>query len=424
MKLKSVTVTPVAFRDPPLLNAVGIHEPYALRSIIQLESDGGHIGLGESYGDATFLRLANDLQHRLIGLDPFNLNALRAKAQETLASHPSATETGFVLAPGTDPTKDFQKLYAAFEVAFLDLQARSLGRPLVDLLGGRVRDSVPFSAYLFFKYAHHVDADYPPDGWGEALTPPQIVTQAETMVRRHGFGSFKLKGGVLPPEQEIDCIRALARRFPGLPLRIDPNGNWSLATAIRMSPQLDGLLQYYEDPCPTLEDMAALHRATRLPLATNMVVTDMPQFRRNIALEACQVILSDHHYWGGLRETQALARMCDVFGLGLSMHSNSHLGISLMAMTHLAASVRLLSYACDTHYPWLAPGEDVITGGQVPFEAGAIRIPDKPGLGVDIDPDALERLHRQYVACTIRSRNDTAQMRKYQPDWTGAVPRF
>lgn len=424
MKLKSITVTPIAFRDPPLLNAIGIHEPYALRSIIELTSDTGHIGLGESYGDESFLRLAGALQPRLVGLSPFNLNELRARVQETLASHSVRSESAVLLAPGTDPTKNSQKLYAAFEVAFLDLQARYLGVPLVDLLGGRARDTVPFSAYLFFKYARHADADYPPDDWGEALAAPQIVAQAETMVRRHGFRSFKLKGGVLPPEQEVACVQALAQRFPGSPLRIDPNGNWSLATAIRMSEQLDGLLEYYEDPCPTLEDMAALHRATKLPLATNMVVTDMSQFRKNVSAEGCQVILSDHHYWGGLRETQALARMCEVFGLGLSMHSNSHLGISLMAMTHLAASVPLLSYACDTHYPWLAPGEEVIAGGQVPFDAGTIRPTDEPGLGVTIDHAALKRLHQQYVSCRIRSRDDTAQMRKYRPGWIGAVPRF
>jgi len=170
--------------------------------------------------------------------------------------------------------------------------------------------------------------------------------------------------------------------------------------------------------------MAELHRASGMPLATNMVVTDMAQFRKNVAANGCQIILSDHHYWGGLRETQLLARMCEVFGMGLSMHSNSHLGISLMAMSHLAASVPLLSYACDTHYPWLDPDEEVIRGGQLRFHDGAIVLGDAPGLGVDIDQDALRRLHEQFLECGIRSRNDAAQMRKYQPDWSGRVPRF
>ena len=424
MKLQSIKITPIAFRDPPLLNAAGIHEPYALRSIIELESDTGQIGLGESYGDASFLQLAMALQPRLVGLDPFNLNGLREHVLDTVRATRVDASSEFLLAPGTDPVKNVQKLYSAFEVALLDMQARHLGMPLVDLLGGRVRDRVPFSAYLFFKYAHHVDADYPADAWGETLNPQQLVAQAQTMVQRHGFGSFKLKGGVLPPEQEVDCIRALAQAFPGKPLRIDPNGNWSLPTAIAMGQQLSGLLEYYEDPCPTLADMAELHRVTGLPLATNMVVTDMAQFRENVSANGCQIILSDHHYWGGLRETQLLARMCEVFGLGLSMHSNSHLGISLLAMAHLAASVPLLSYACDTHYPWLDPGEEVLQGGQLKFHAGALVLGDAPGLGVHIDQAALARLHHQYQVCGIRSRNDAAQMRKYQPGWSGKAPRF
>lgn len=424
MKLKTIRITPIAFKDPPLLNAAGIHEPYALRTIIELESDSGHIGLGETYGDAPVLDLLQALAPDLAGLDPFDLNGLRRRAMDVVARTRTRAGAAFTLAPGTDPAKNVQKLYSAFEVAFLDMQARYLGLPLVELLGGRARDAVPFSAYLFFKYARHIDGRYPDDAWGEALTPDQLVAQAQTMIDRHGFKSIKLKAGVLPPDQEVASIRALAGRFPGVPLRIDPNGNWSLPTAIAMGRQLEGLLEYYEDPCPTLADMAALHQATGMPLATNMVVTDLAQFRANITAHGCQIILSDHHYWGGLRDTQLLARMCETFGLGLSMHSNSHLGISLMAMAHVAASVPLLSYACDTHYPWLDPDEEVIVGGQLRFQDGAIVPGDAPGLGVEIDQDALARLHRQYLDCGIRSRNDAAQMRKYQPGWTGEAPRF
>jgi len=424
MRLRSVKITPIAFKDPPLLNAAGIHEPYALRTIIELESDTGHIGLGETYGDAPVLELLEALVPLLDGMDPFDLNGLRRRAQEVVRQTRVSTGAAFTLAPGTDPAKNVQKLYSAFEVAFLDLQARYLGMPLVDLLGGRARDTVPFSAYLFFKYARHVDARYPDDAWGEAVTPAQLVAQADTMIARHGFKSIKLKAGVLPPEEEVACIQALARRFPGMPLRIDPNGNWSLDTAIRMGKQLDGLLEYYEDPCPTLADMAALHKATGMPLATNMVVTDLAQFRENTVANGCQIILSDHHYWGGLRDTQLLARMCETFGLGLSMHSNSHLGISLLAMAHVAGSVPLLSYACDTHYPWLDPDEEVIVGGQLSFQDGAITLGDAPGLGLEIDQAALARLHQQYLDCGIRSRNDAAQMRKYQPGWSGRAPRF
>lgn len=426
MKLKTIKITPIAFRDPPLLNAAGIHEPFALRTIIELESDTGHIGLGETYGDAPVIELLEALRPTLVGLDPFDLNGLRARVHQVVASTRISGNTAYLLAPGTDPRKNVQKLYSALEVALLDMQARYLGIPLATLLGGAVRQTVPFSAYLFFKYARHIDATdrYPEDPWGETLTPAQLVDQAQTMIDRYGFQSIKLKGGVLEPDLEVECIKALRARFPGMPLRIDPNGNWSLQTALEMGKKLEGDLEYYEDPSPTMEDLAELHRASGLPLATNMVVTDLEQFRKNVHVGGVQIILSDHHYWGGLRDTQLLARMCEVFGLGLSMHSNSHLGISLMAMTHLAASVPTLSYACDTHYPWLADDEEILIGGRVPFEDGSVRVTDAPGLGVEVDQEVLGRLHRQYQTCGIRARDDSAQMRKYQPDWSGKAPRF
>lgn len=170
--------------------------------------------------------------------------------------------------------------------------------------------------------------------------------------------------------------------------------------------------------------MAEVHRATGMKLATNMVVTDLAQFERNVHLNAAQIILSDHHYWGGLRETQLLARMCETFGLGLSMHSNSHLGISLLAMTHLAASVPRLCYACDTHYPWQDADEEVLVGGKIPIRNGCVAIADAPGLGVEIDQDTLAKLHDQYLRCGIQNRNDTIQMKKYYPDWNDKQPRF
>ncbi|KAF1021292.1 MAG: Glucarate dehydratase [Paracidovorax wautersii] len=424
MKVQHIRVTPIAFKDAPLLNASGIHEPYALRSIIEIESDTGHIGLGESYGDAPVLSVLQAMAETLVGLDPFDLNGLRARVKATVARLPRA-QAGAELAPGSHPSKQVANAYSAFEVAFLDLQARFLGMPLVNLLGGAVRQEVPFSAYLVFKYAQHIDSPYPPDRWGEALSAEQIVAQARRIIDENGFKSIKLKAGALEPEHEVACIRALKQAFPDAPLRIDPNGNWSLETAVRMAGLLDGCLEYYEDPTPGLDGMAELHRRTGLPLATNMVVTDFDEFRRSVAQNSVQIVLSDHHYWGGLRDTQALARLCDTFGVGISMHSNSHLGISLMAMTHVAASVTNLGYACDTHYPWQEADEEVIVGGKLPIVDGNVRIDfSKPGLGVEIDPAQLAKLHAQFLAIDIRSRDDARQMRKYQPDWQTRKPRF
>jgi glucarate dehydratase len=423
MKIRSVRVTPIAFRDPPLLNASGIHEPYALRSIIEVESDAGIIGLGESYGDAPVLAALEALREPLVGLSIFDLNGLDARVRAVLSTLPPPA-AGAELAPGSHPSKQIANSYSAFEVALLDLQARTIGVPLVELLGGAVRKEVPFSAYLFFKYATHIDDCYAPDSWGEAIDPAGIVAQAKRMINAHGFESIKLKAGALEPEVECASIVALSEAFPGLPLRIDPNGNWSLETAVNCADQLYEMLEYYEDPVPGLQGMADLHRRTGLPLATNMVVTDFDELRQSLSLNSVQIVLSDHHYWGGLRRTQLLAQMCEVFGLGLSMHSNSHLGISLMAMTHLAAATPRLGYACDTHYPWVEEEDEVIVGGKVPIVGGCVAISDAPGLGVELDRDRLATLHAVYQKIDIRSRDDARQMRKYQPDWSTKKPRF
>jgi glucarate dehydratase len=423
MKIVAVRVTPIAISDPPLLNASGVHEPYALRSIIEVETDNGLIGLSETYGDKPVLDALLRVKDRLIGLSPFDLNGLWR--QVASSAGPSETGTHAIeldLAPGSQQNKAGHKTFGAFEVALLDLQARSLGIPVHELLGGAVRRQVPFSAYLFFKFASDVDPSYRPDTWGEALSGDQIVAQARTMIDRYGFGSIKLKAGALAPEHEVECLKALKRAFPNHPLRIDPNANWSLDTAIRMAKHLQGDLEYYEDPTPGLEGMAELHKATGLPLATNMVVTNMEEFRRNVTLNGVQILLSDHHYWGGLRATQSLAVMCETFGLGLSMHSNSHLGISLMAMSHLAAAVPNLTYACDTHYPW--QDDEVIKGGKIAIENGCVTLTDAPGLGVELDRDALAALHEQYLRCGITQRDDVAQMRKFRPDWTRKKPRY
>jgi glucarate dehydratase len=303
-----------------------------------------------------------------------------------------------------------------------DLQGQIVNAPIVDLLGGAVRSSVAYSAYLFFKYAEHHGRPYEPDAWGEGISPDQIVAQAKRMIALYGFQSIKLKGGVFEPKHEIACMQALHRAFPGMPLRLDPNANWSLATSIAAAPELDEVLEYYEDPCPGLEGMAELARHTKLPLATNMVVTSMEEFRRNVHTNSVKVVLSDHHYWGGLRATQHLAHMCRLWDLGLSMHSNSHLGISLMAMTHVAAAVPNLTYACDTHYPW--QDEDVVVGGRIAFTEGAVRVPTAPGLGVQLDREQLAKLHEQYLACGIRNRDDRRQMQKYDPSFTGVTPRY
>lgn len=421
MKIKHVRVTPIAISDPPLLNAAGIHEPWGLRSIIEVEGENGQVGLGETYGDAPVLNLLQKVAPHLMGLSAFDTHALLCNVREQ-ALVKTSTHVEMELAPGSLGSNLISSAYSAFEVAFLDLQARTVGIPLVELLGGKVRDKVPYSAYLFYKWDASVDPEYSPDPFGEAVNPAQIVRQAKQMIDEYGFESIKLKAGVFDPLEEAEAMLALKQAFPNHQLRIDPNSNWSMETSLKVAEKLAGCLEYYEDPTPTLEGMAELHRKTGLPLATNMVVTNWDELKRSLELGSVQILLSDHHYWGGLRATQALAKTCQVFGLGLSMHSNSHLGISLMAMTHLAASVEHLTYACDTHYPWQQ--DEVLVGGKIPITQGCVHLNDAPGLGIFIDQAQLAKLHQNFLKCRIRTRNDVAQMQRYKPDWKQVKPRF
>ncbi len=419
-RIVAARVTPIAFRDPPLLNVAGVHEPWALRSIIEVETADGRVGLGESYGDLETLHNLANIAPQLMGLDPFDLNALTRVVYGLVGDNP---DTGATFPPAGDKAR--ASALAAFEVAFLDLQGQILNHPLYQVLGGAVRPHVAYSAYLFYKFAKHKeDPGYPTDNWGEVLTPEQLVQQARRMIDTYGFGSIKLKAGVLAPEEEIAGLQALRAAFPGYPLRIDPNGGWSVETTRRIMPLLaaEGLLEYLEDPVGTLEEMGEVAKFSPMPLATNMVTIAFGHIPKTVQLDAVQVILSDHHYWGGLRSTQHLATICRTFGMGISMHSNSHMGISLAAMTHVGVTLPNLTYACDTHYPWQE--DEVIEGGKLTIKDGVLAPPPGAGLGVKLDRHALTRLHQNYLDCGIRKRDDAKEMRKHQPDFNPQRPRF
>jgi glucarate dehydratase len=413
-----ITVTPIAVQDPPLLNSVGVHEPYALRAILQVHTDDGLVGLSEAYGDDPTLDRLRRAAPALTGLSIWDLNGLNHRVAVALGEVTPDSHTELAGAPNVG--KAIGSTVSAFEVALFDLQGKATGLRVCDLLGGPVRDAVPFSAYLFYKWAAHPGQE--PDGFGEALDPDGIVAQARALVDRYGFGSLKLKGGVFAPDEEIAAVRALRAAFPGHPLRLDPNANWTVPTSHRVAEELTGVLEYLEDPTDGIPGMAEVAARTELPLATNMCVTSFDDIPESVALDAVRIILSDHHFWGGLRATQKLAGICDTFGLGLSMHSNTHLGISLAAMTHLAAAIPNLTYACDTHSVWQV--EEVIEPGAIAIRDGVAAVPDGPGLGVTLDEDALAKLHEQYLSCGIRRRDDVGYMRTVYPDWTGARPRF
>jgi glucarate dehydratase len=406
VKVRSVTVTPIAFPDPPLLNASGVHQPWALRTIVEVDCGDGLVGLGETYGDAPHLELVRRVAPRLVGLDPFDTNGLSRTVHAATEGVDAPDRHG--LTGPSSAEKTALRVLSPFEVAFLDLQGRIAGRPVVDLLGGKVRDSVPFSAYLFYKWAGE-------DPYGEAVTPEGIVAQARRLIERYGFRSIKLKGGVFPPDEEVAAVRALREAFPGYPLRLDPNAVWTVPTSIKVAQQTEGLLEYLEDPTRGQANMAAVARESPMPLATNMCVVKPEDIAPAFENRAVSIVLSDHHYWGGLRRSSELAAICRTWGVGVSMHSNSHLGISLAAMTHLGGALPELTYAADTHTPWQL-GVDVLES-PLSIVDGSVAVPSTPGLGISLDRDMLARLAENYLTCGVRERDDTGYIRKFQPGW-------
>jgi glucarate dehydratase len=428
MKIVDMRVTPIAIADPPLFSSFGLHAPYALRTVVELVSEDGLTGAAETHGGELMAVNLERARDQVIGRDAYDL----ARLWRDLDHLYREDQVGPSAIPGNAARNIAPRVFGAFEVASLDLIGKAVGRPVCDLIGGRTRDDVPFSAYLFYKLAGGggVGEDEREDRWGPAPDAAGLVAQAQAMIAAYGFGSIKLKGGVLPPEQEIEAILALRDALgPEVPLRIDPNCIWSVETSIRIGRELAGALEYLEDPTKGLPGMAAVRRGLlaegiETPVATNEV-THADELADLVRLDAAQVLLIDHHWWGGLRLSRQIGRVCEVFGVGLSMHSNSHLGLSLLAMTHLAAATPNLTYACDTHYPWQYEADEILEGGRVPIVDGRVRVPNAPGLGAELNRDALARGRERYERCGFRARDDVSEMRKrVDPAWERMMPRW
>jgi glucarate dehydratase len=428
MRITEMHITPIALGDPPLLNAAGLHAPYALRTVVELVTDNGLTGLAEVPGSAAVDEVLHAARGTVIGADPLNWHALKAALGEHLKPESSK-------ARGDAPwdQRKIVQVYSAIDVACLDIASKAFGVPAATLLGGVVRDRVPYSAYLFYKYEGAggelaFDTDPNATGWAAArqraaLDPDGIVAQAEAMVAEFGFKSIKLKGGVFEPTQEVAALKALRAAFgPDVPIRHDPNALWTAETSIKWGKELEGVLEYFEDPTRGQENMAAVRKAVKLPLATNMCTTSFDDLPGSVRLESEDIILTDHHYWGGLHASMELAAFCRTFGRGVSMHSNNHAGISLAAMTHLGAAMPNLSYALDTHYPW--QWEEIIVGGRMKIEDGCVALPAGPGLGVELDRAALARARENYLRCGLKERNDEPEMQKKVPDWKFKATRW
>ena len=414
LTITGLSITPIALPDPPLLNVGGCHGPYFLRNIVELRTDGGIVGIGETHGGESVTRALESARKVVIGQNAF---AYRNFARELQSLNMSC--------------------YAGIELACLDACGRATGRRLCELVGGPVRDPVEFAAYLFYRYAadhpvilsdpHVVDSrgrgDRALDSWGEVRTPEAMADMAARFRDRWGFRVFKLKGGVLVPELEAETLKAMAARLgPGALLRIDPNGRWKTATAIRIGNQIKQLpMEYYEDPVQGQAAMAEVRRETGLKMSTNMCVTSFAHIPEALKLKPIDVLLCDHHYFGGFAGCLALGPICKPAGWTISQHSNNHAGVTMAAMIHLAASIPELTMASDTHYPWLIEGTDIIEGPKLAIQGGAMAIPAGPGLGVTLDHDKLARAHETYVKCGMRGRDDRALMRRLEPGWKGEL---
>jgi glucarate dehydratase len=404
LRITGLKVVPIALPDPPLLASSGCHGPYFLRHIVVLETDAGITGVGETHGGESVTAALERAREAVAGKSPFAYQLLAA------------------------PLADSPEAYAALEVACLDACGKALGLRLADLLGGAVRDEVEVAAYLFYRYAadhpaalsdpHRVDGGRPVDDWGEVRSPAAMADLAAKFRERWGFRVLKLKGGVLSPEVELETMQALRSRLGDGPLRIDPNGVWGVETALRIGRELRQLpLEYYEDPVSGQEAMARVRRETGLRMSTNMCVTRFAHIPEAARREPIDVVLADHHYWGGIPACQALGRICEAAGWGVSQHSNNHTGISMAAMLHVAACVPQLTYASDTHYPWLPPGADLIEGPNLAIQGGRMKLPGGPGLGVTLDLDKLARAHEVFKKCGLRGRDDASTMRRFEPGW-------
>ncbi len=375
MFITDIRTTTVAVPlEAPLLHANGAHWGRFVRTIVELETDDGLVGLGEMGGGGEGAEIAfAGLRSYLLGHNPFELEGLRFKICNPTASlYTNRTQ-----------------LHAAIEFACLDIIGQKLGVPVYDLLGGKLRNEVNFASYLFFRYAN------PETGRGEVRTAEQLVEHAKELKERHGFSTHKLKGGVYPPEHELIVYQSLAETLPQDTLRYDPNAALSVEESVRFGNAIKGLNNdYFEDPTWGLQGLKAVRERVHLPIATNTVVVDFEQLATNILDRSADVILLDTTFWGGIRPCVKAAGVCETFQLGISIHSSGELGIQLATMLQLGAVLPNLTYAADAHYHHLT--DDIVAGGRFCYVNGAIEVPNDPGLGIRLDRDKVERYAELY----------------------------
>ncbi len=374
-RISDIRATTVAVPlEAPIRHAHGAHWGRFVRTIVEVETDEGLVGLGEMGGGGESAETAVlTMKPYLIGHDPANLEAMRWKvANPTAGLYNSRLQ-----------------IHAAIEFACLDIVGKATGLRACDLLGGPLREWVPFASYLFYRY------DNEDTGKGGEETPEEMVAHARDLTEKHGFQTHKLKGGVFPPDHDVRVMRALAEAFPEASLRLDPNGVWSVEQGIRVAREIEDLNNdYLEDPTWGMEGMARVRERIAIPTSTNQIVVNFEQLATAIRLRAVDVVLLDTTFWGGLRQAYLAGKVCETFQIGVAVHSSGELGVQLATMLHLGAALPNLVFAADAHYHHLTG--DVIEGGMFRYSRGSIQVPQGPGLGVTLDREKVAEYAEVY----------------------------
>ena len=425
--ITGLRVIPVAGRDSMLLNLSGAHGPFFTRNLLLLTDSAGRTGVGEVPGGEKIRQTLEDARALVVGQPVGNHLQVLQRMQKQFADRDSGGR-----GQQTFDLRTTIHAVTAVESAFLDLLGQFLGVPVAALLGeGQQRDAVEMLGYLFFvgdkrktglPYASEPDAD---NDWlrlrhEETMTPQAVVRLAEAAFERYGFNDFKLKGGALRAEEEIEAVQALHERFPQARVTLDPNGGWMLRDAIRLMRDMKNVVAYAEDPCGAQdgfsgrEVMAEFRRATGLPTATNMVATDWRQLSHALSLQSVDIPLADPHFWtmaGSVR----VAQTCRDWGLTWGSHSNNHFDVSLAMFTHVAAAAPGRVTAIDTHWIW-QDGQR-LTKAPLQIVGGLVQVPKQPGLGVELDMAEVEKAHRLYLEHGLDARDDAMAMQFLIPGW-------
>lgn len=427
--IMEMQVIPVAGHDSMLLNLSGAHGPFFTRNIVIIKDNSGHTGVGEIPGGEKIRRTLEEAAALLKGHSIGEYKNLLSHVRNTFADRDSAGRGN-----QTFDLRTTIHVVTGIEAALLDLLGQHLGVNVASLLGdGQQRDRVEMLGYLFYvgdRRKTSLPYQSQPDehcDWyrlrhEEALTPEAVVRLAEATYEKYGFNDFKLKGGVLAGSEEAEAVTALARRFPEARITLDPNGAWSLNEAIALGKQLKDVLAYAEDPCGAeqgysgREVMAEFRRATGLPTATNMIATDWRQMGHTLSLQSVDIPLADPHFWT-MQGSVRVAQMCNDFGLTWGSHSNNHFDISLAMFTHVAAAAPGKITAIDTHWIW-QEGNQRLTRQPLQIKGGCVQVPQKPGLGVELDMDQVMKAHQLYQKFGLGARDDAQAMQFLVPNWT------